>query len=364
MKTFFKMVKYELIRISRNKVVLTMLLSFSIILLLILSLVQVDTKNYPIAIFTDGVDIQEVGVMDVIENNIQLKRVTIVDNKEEGLNLIKRGKACFFICLQAGETADNTTAVFYYDQTSILGRSIKNEISDAKNQYAYETINEFLNNYGITLNESYFKLVTFQPSNSKKVTIKQMPFAMEVGTCVSIVLMFGLAYSMSKDNETGVSKNLSYIPFGTNRYLMSKVVPYCLLGIAQLSTLYIIGALFFKIKFETNLLIVILITSVFILAVIGLSLIFSMLKSQIATTFVDMLTIVLPVFMLTMIYVQASPIMLQIILYLCPIIPFVSLLNAMMFSGVIIWWQAGVLLLQAIIYYLIAMLILKRRIKE
>lgn len=364
MKTFFKMVKYELIRVSRNKVVLTMLLSFSIILLLILSFVQVDTKNYPIAIFTDGVDIQEVGVMDVIEENIKLKRVTIVDSKEEGLKLIKKSKVCFFICLQAGENVDDTTAVFYYDQTSTVGRTIKNNISDAKNEYAYVTINEFLNDYGIKLKESYFQLVTFEPASTKEVNIKQMPFAMEVGICVSIVLMFGLAYSMSRDNETNVSKNLSYMPVGTNRYLMSKVVPYYLLGITQLSVLYIIGGLFFKIRFETNLLLMILLTSVFILAVISLSLIFSMLRSQIATIFIDMLTIVLPMFILTMIYVQASPIIMQIALYCFPVVPFVSLLNGMMFNGVILWWQVGVLLTQAIAYYLIAMLILKRRVKE
>ena len=363
MKTFFKMVKYELIRDCRNKVVLTMLLSFSIILLLILSFVQIDTKNYPIAIFTDGVDIQEVGVMDVIEQNVKLNRVNFVDSKEEGLKLIRKNKVCFFICLQAGETVEETTAVFYYDQTSTVGRTIKNNISDAKNEYAYVTITQFLSDYGITLKESYFQLVTFEAASNKEVNIKQMPFAIEVGVCVSIVLMFGLAYSMSRDNETNVSKNLTYMPVGVNRYLMSKVLPYCLLGVTQLAVLYTIGGLFFKIRFETNLLLMILLTSVFILATIGLSLIFSMLKSQIATIFIDMLTIVLPMFILTMIYVQASPVIIQIALYCFPVVPFVNLLNGMMFNGVILWWQIGILAIEAILYYLIAMAILKRRVK-
>lgn len=364
MKTFLKMLKYETIRVTRNKVVLTMLLSFSIILLLILSLVQVDTKNYPIAIFTDGVDIQEVGVMDVIEENIQLKRVAFVNSKDEGLNLIKKGKVCFFICLEAGENADDTTAVFYYDQTSTIGRTIKGNISEAKNEYAYNTITEFLSDNGITLKESYFQLITFEAASSKDVNIKQMPFAIEVGICVSIVLMLGLAYSMSRDNETNVSKNLSYMPVGTNRYLMSKVIPYALLGIVQLLVLYIIGGALFKISFECNFFVMLLLTSVFIFAVIGLGLIFSMLKSQIATIFIDMLTIILPMFVLTMIYVQASPVMMQIVLYSFPVVPFVNLLNGMMFNGVILWWQIGVLLIQAVVYYLIAMLILKRRTKE
>lgn len=364
MKTFFKMVKYELIRVSRNKVVLTMLLSFSIIMLLTLSFVQVDTKNYPIAIFTDGMDIQEVGVMDVIEDNIQLKRITLVDSKEEGLRLIKKGKVCFFIYLQAGENVDDTTAIFYYDQTSAVGRTIKNNVSDAKNKYAYDTITEFLGNHGIKLKESYFQLVTFEPAGNKEVNIKQMPFAMEVGICVSIVLMFGVAYSMSRDNETNVSKNLLYMPVGSNRYLMSKVVPYFVLGFLQLLVLYGMGALFFKIDFEINLFLVLILTSAFVLSVISMGLIFSLFKSQIATIFIEMLTIVLPMFVLTMIYIQASPLVVQIALYCFPVVPFVSLLNGMMFNGVILWWQIGILLVQSVVYYLIAMFILKRRVKE
>ncbi|MFQ6724399.1 MAG: ABC transporter permease [Clostridia bacterium] len=364
MKTFFKMIKYEAMRVVRNKVVLTMLLSFSIILLLIISFVQVDTKNYPIAIFTDGVDINDVGVMDVIEENIQFNRVTFVDSKEEGLKLVKRGRVCFFICLDAGENLDDTTAVFYYDQSSTIGRTVKNNVSDAKNEFAYDTITEFLDKYGIKLKESYFQLVTFEPTSTNTIEVTQVPFAMEVGICVAIVLMFGLAYSMSRDNETNVSKNLSYMPVGTNRYLMSKVVPYYLLGFAQLVVLYSMGSLFFKIHFQINILLAMLLTSVFVLAVIAMGLIFSLLKSQIATIFIDMLTIVLPMFILTMVYVQATPIFVQILLYCFPVVPFVRLLNGMMFNGVILWWQIGVLLVQVVVYYLIAMLILKRRVKE
>lgn len=364
MKTFFKMIKYELIRVSRNKVVMTMLLLFSIILLLTLSAVQVNTKNYPVAIFTDGINIEEAGVIDVIEENIQFKNVAYVDSPEEGLKFLKKGKVCFFICLKAGETLEDTTAVFYYDQTSTIGRTIKNKVSEAKNEYAYQTITQFLSDCGITLKESYFQLVTFEAASSKEVDVKQVAFAMEVGICVSIVLMFGLAYSMSRDNETSVSKNLSYMPVGTNRYLMSKVVPYCLLGIIQLLILYLMGMICFKIHFEINVLLVLLLTSVFVFAVISAGLIFSLLKSQIATIFIEMLTIVLPMFIMTMVYIQATPIIMQILLYCFPVVPFVNVLNGMMFNGIIIWWQLAVLLIQAVVYYLIAMCILKRRVKE
>lgn len=364
MTTFFKMMKYELKRVFRNKAVFVMLICFAVILFLGLSAVNVDTKSYPLAIYTDGVQLDEVQVMDLVEEHLQLERVTFVDSQEKGLDLIKRGKVCFFICLQAGEEIENTTATFYYDQTSTVGRTIKNKLSETKSQYAYDTLNSILDEYGVKLKENYFQLVSFAPASDREVNIKQMPFAMEVAICVSIILTLGLAYSMSRDNETNVSKNLTYMPVGVNRYLLSKVVPYFLLGVAQLVVLFAMGGLLFKIDFETNVLIMIVLSSSFVLAAIGLSLIFSMFKSQIATIFLGMLTVVLPMFVMTMIYIQASPIIAQVLLHCFPVVPIVSIINAMMFNGVILWWQVGVLLIQSIVYYLIAMLILKRRVKE
>ena len=364
MKTFLKMMKYELKRVCRNKIVLTMLLTFSIVLVLLLSFMQATPKNFSIALYTDGVNIEESSVLDIIGSEINLNKVTIVDSEEEGLNLIKKGKVCFFIRVKSGEVPEESTAIFYYDQTSIVARSIKNNIEEIKNEYAYYTLLDFLYNYGITLKEFYFQPMVFEPAIKKEVSIKQMPYAMEVGTCISIILMFGLAYSMSRDNETNVSKNLSYMPVGTNRYLWAKIIPYFILGVVQLMALYIIGILFFKIQFETNFFIVLGLTSTYVLAVIALSLIFSMLKSQIATIFLDMIMIIFPLFEMTMVYLQVMPFYIQFLLNCCPLVPFISLLNAMMFNGVILWKQVGILLVQSIIYYLIAILIIKRKVKE
>ena len=137
-KQFFKMVKYELIRVSRNKVVFSMLLFFCALLLLILSYVQVNTKEFPIAIYTDGVVIEDANVMDVINENIETNRITYVNSKEEGLNLMRKNKVSFFIYLNKGETKDEITAVFYYDQANSVARTVASGLVDAKNEYAFD----------------------------------------------------------------------------------------------------------------------------------------------------------------------------------------------------------------------------------
>ncbi len=364
-KQFFKLVGYETKRVARNKFVFAMLLIFSIVLLLILSFVQVNTRSYPIAVYTDGVNLEESGVVDLIEENLATSKITYVDSKQEGIDMIKTSSACFFICLVAGEDEDDqTTAIFYYDQSNSIGRSVASSLQDAKNKYTYEATNEFLSNYGITLNETYFDLISFESANERKVSLRQMPFAVEVACCVSIILMLGVAYSFARDNETQVSRNISYIPVGVNRYLLSKIVPYFVLGILEISVMYLLGMLFFKIHFQINLLLVILLSSFFILAVIMLGLLFSLFKSQIATISLDMLVVILPIFISVVVYIQACPIYIQILLYLIPTTPFITFLNCMMFNGVVLWWNIPIFISQIVIYYLIAVFVMKKRTQE
>jgi ABC-2 type transport system permease protein len=355
------MIKYELIRVARNKVVFTMLLLFCTALLLVLSYVQMNTKSFPIAVYTDGVEIKDANVMNVINENMDTSRITYVDSREEGLKLIRNNKVTFFICLDKGSEKDEITAIFYYDQSNVVARSTASGLVDAKNKYAYDTISNFLLQYGISINESYFELISFEPASGKSISIRQMPFAMEVATCVSLVLMLGLAYSLARDNETQVSKNISYLPIGINKYLLSKIFPYFLLGIFQLILMLVLGSICFGIKFEINIFAIVGLSLIFIISVLTLSSLISTSKSQIAAIFLDMLIILLPLFISTVVYVQACPMYIQVILNCLPMTPFIVFLNALIYNGVVLWRYVFIFIAQTIVYYFFAQLILKKR---
>ncbi len=315
-KQFFNLVKYETKRVMRNKVLFTMLLSFSIVLLLFLSFIQVSTSSYSIAIFTDGVDMKEVGVIELIDENLPTSKITYVDSKKEGIDMVKTNSVCFFICLVPGEEVDQPTAIFYYDQSNFIGQSVADSLKNEKNKYTYEKTNEFLSRYGITLNKTYFDLISFEHASNNSISIAQRTFSVELACCTSLVLMLGLAYSLARDNETQISKNIAYIPVGINRYLLSKIVPYFVLGMVQISLIYIIGQVFFDIQYQINIFVIILLSSFYILAIIMLGLLFSLIKSQIATVSLDMLVIFLPTFVSLVVYLQACPIYLQVSLIL------------------------------------------------
>lgn len=363
-KQILKMVKYELIRIFRNKFVFAMLLLFCTVLLLALALVQFNTKSFPLAIYSDGINLEEAKVMEVIEKTLDADRITYVDSEEEGIKLVKKNRVSFFICLDRGKGNDEVTATFYYDQSNFVAKDVADNLIDAKNEYSYKAISDFLMQYGITLNKSYFELISFKQISDDVVTIRQRSFAIEVACCIGLVMMLGLAYSISRDNETQVSKNIAYLPVGIHKYMLSKIIPYFLLGIIQMTIMFILGNIFFDINFATNFFVVLLLSSLFVLSILLLASVFSMLKSQIAAVFIDMLLVLLPVFVSTIVYVQACPAYIQFILNCFPITPFISFLNSMIFSGVIIWEYIVIFFIQSIIYYIVAINILKKRIRD
>lgn len=359
MKEFLKIVKYEFIRLTRNKLVLGLLLFFSIILLFILSFSSVKDNNYKIALYKDGLSQEVVDEFISTYPTFNSNNLIEVDNKEAGIKLVNKAKAQLFVCLNASTSP--ATAVVFYDGSSYVGKSIKGNLTDKKNEYAYKHIKEFLSEYGIEINEASFETLTFESTTRDKITSKQLPFMLEIACCVSIIIMFGLAYSIARDNETKVSKNLNFMPIGVNKYLFSKAIPYFLLGTFEIILLYGMGAIFFDIHYRVNFFVLLLFSLLFILATVMLGIVFSLFKNQISTVLFDMLTILLPIFIISSSFIKNFPFILQMLFYAFPITAFSSLGSPLIFNNVLLWEYVGMLICQIVVYYLIAFMLVKHR---
>lgn len=362
MKRFLKLIKYEFKRITRNKLVMSMLLGFSIVVLMVLSLVNVDKKSVPVAVYLDGESIENIEIFDIVEEEINIEKIVYVSSKDEGLSKLRKNDVCLYIEIDSDTTP--VSATFYYDSSSSIGRSIKGNLSEKQSEYTYKATNEFLEGFGIKINEAYFKGISFKSSTKTKVQPKQVAFAIEVASVISIILMFGLAYSMSRDNETKISKNLAYMPFGIHEYLWSKIIPYFVLGLIEFVMVYFIGKFAFNINFQANILLLSTVFILFSLSTISLGLLFSCSKSQISTIFLDMIVILIPIFALLMTFIPLLPFVFRIILYLMPISSFVPLISGMIYSGVVIWEYFIILLVLMILYYFVTVYVMKRKIRK
>lgn len=360
LKSFFSVVKLESIRIFRNRYIFLFLLLFPSVMILILGSLNVQ-NNYKVAVNYSGLG-GEAFVSEIISQNIPAENIMEVNSDEEGKNLLKNGTVSLYILFNA--QTQPVTATFYYDSSSNAGATIKEKFKNMQNEYAYQTITEFLSTYGITVNNEYFHSIEFQPYNNEEITFDQRFFITEIGTFLSIILLFGMAYSVARDNETGVYRQVAYTPLGLNKYLLSKAFPYLVLGLFQSVIMLLMGAFYFNIAFKANVLLILLFMFLFVCSTVFLGLLISQFKYQIITAFFAMIIILLPMFALRLFDIDSYPFFVKVILHSFPLSSFMNLLKFIIFNGIVKIIDVIILLLQSAVFYLSVYFILKKRVRK
>lgn len=234
------------------------------------------------------------------------------------------------------------------------------ELRKEQLKYTYESLKAFLDHYHISINENYFNFVSFEPIQDTIIDYKQRTMPITAGF-VAIVIMFGLAYSMARDNETNVIKQICYTPISVNKYLLSKTMPFLILGMIQACALMLLGSFAYGVVYQTNGFLIYLMYILFILASLGLGLIFSSLKNQTTATFATMIAIMLPLLLSFFGFIKSFPIIVKIFAYFFPLTPFLQLYTQMSFNGVISVYNFIILIVQTIAYYVIAYFLARKK---
>ena len=359
-KSFSSMVKFETKRVLRNKVVITMLLLFAVFFVILTSFLTNINYSVQVAVFTNGNNLSDIEYFEIFEKNMTSDEIVEVESVEDGFEMVKKGEASLFVVFTGDDEVEGVDV--YYDRTTPASLVIKDNILRQKDQYAYQMISEYLEEYGIKINKEYFDLINVKSIG--EVSHSQLPFMSVVGVAISLVLMLGLAYSVAKDNETNIAKNTMYWPIGINKFMLSKLVPYILLGILELAIVLLLGVLLIDLQLEMNYFLIVLLSIPFIISTSTLGLLFNNLKNQISVIFCALLAILIPTFVLSSIMFFGLPTYLQVFLNFVPLTPFVLLINGMVYNGLILWKYFVVLLFQSISFYLISYLITKKKIRS
>jgi ABC-type multidrug transport system permease subunit len=304
----------------------------------------------------------DAAVLQLLSENVSEENIIKVGSDEEGFDLLKCGKVSFFISIDA--STNPPKAVFYYDSSSMTGAAVKKRFENIQNEYAYETLAEFLKSKGIILNDNYFHLIEFKSYDGNNISSNQIMFVNETGAFLSIILLFGMIFSIARDNETGVYRQAAYTPIGINKYLLSKALPYLALGIIQSAVMILLGAYYFDISYKANAFIIFLFMFMFVYCTVFLGLLISQSRYQIITAFVSMVIILLPVFALFVNGIDGYSPFIELILYCFPLTSYLSLIKYIIFNGVINVVSIVILLLQSAVFYFSAAAVLKKRVSK
>lgn len=372
LKTFFKMIQYEIIKLSRNKLLFIFLIVFPVVMSVTISSIKLETKNdgggnssgangskeVVATLFVDGELGEDSEIFNMLDEYYSSSSVAVVQSYSEGLDALRRGDVYFFIHLDA--TGEPANAVFYYDSATNAGNMLVAELTKKQLKETYKGLKNFLADFGIAINDDYFNIIDFKPLQGNRIPYKQIMIPIS-SSFISVIIMFGLAYLMARDNETNVYKQIAYTPISTNKYLLSKAVPFLVMGVLQAIALLLIGKYVFGVAYQVNFFIILLNYILFIFANTSLGLVFSSLKNQTTATFTTMISILLPLIATSLAYVKSYPFIIQAVLYAFPLTPFIQMFSIMTFNGVVVVKYVVILVAQTIGYYTIAYFLARKK---
>ncbi len=183
-----------------------------------------------------------------------------------------------------------------------------------------------------------------------------------IAIIMSIIGTLLTALVVAREWERGTMETILSTPIRMPEMLLAKLVPYFLLGLCSMTLCVFLSITLFAVPFRGSYLIMLLSTSVFLLAALGLGLLISTLaRNQFVASQVSIITGFLPAFVLSgfVFEINSMPWLIQVITYLLPPRYFVTLLQSNFLSGIIwelVFLNVSIMLLIAFFFLGLALL--------
>jgi ABC-2 type transport system permease protein len=115
-----------------------------------------------------------------------------------------------------------------------------------------------------------------------------------IAVIMTLSLMAIMSMAVVRERESGTLEQLFITPIRPAEYLIGKVVPYALLACVQMTIIALGGALWFRVPFAGNLLLVLVGLLLFMLISIGLGLLISLASNTRAQAIQLVMFVMLP----------------------------------------------------------------------
>lgn len=161
-----------------------------------------------------------------------------------------------------------------------------------------------------------------------------------IAIIMSLIGTLLTALVVAREWERGTMETILSTPIRISEMLLAKLLPYFLLGLGSMTLCVSLSILLFDVPFRGSYLVLLLSTSVFLLAALGLGLLISSTtRNQFVASQISIMTGFLPAFVLSgfIFEINSMPWAIQVITYLLPPRYFVTLLQSSFLSGAV--WE-------------------------
>jgi ABC-2 type transport system permease protein len=285
MRTIFYLIRKEFLQIFRNKFISRAIFAVPIVQMLILvPAITFEIKHINLCIIDNDFSTESRGLINKLEGSTFFHVVFSTWSEKEADNMLHRNKCNMILNIPSG-----------FEKDMLNGRPSKlmatiDAVNASTAQLSWAYLNGVINDYnGEIMLESSTVIPAARPSVidvTNRYWYNEMlnyKYYMLPGILVILVTAIGFllaGLNMVREKEIGTIEQINVTPIRKHQFIIAKMVPFLLIGLADLALGLIIGKVTFNIPFEGNILVMFLGSTFFLIAILGLALFISTLSGS------------------------------------------------------------------------------------
>jgi ABC-2 type transport system permease protein len=280
MRTLLFLIRKEFLQIFRNKLISRAVFAVPILQMLVLvPAVTFEIKNVRIAVVDTDRSVESGRLVNMLNGSEFFIVKGYAGSVDEAMQLMHRNKCDVILNFPSGFGRDTGSG----DGAQL--QVLVNAINAVAAQLSWAYLNGVIREYNISLAEGQGASALMQVMPSVDIASRywynemlNYKYYMLPGILVILVTAIGFLMSglnMVREKETGTIEQINVTPVKKYQFILSKMIPFLLIGLVDLSLGLLIGRLAFSIPFEGSLAVLFLGAIVFLVGILGLALFIS-----------------------------------------------------------------------------------------
>jgi ABC-2 type transport system permease protein len=284
MRTILYLIRKEFLQIFRNKFISKAIFAVPIVQMLILvPAVTFEIKNVILTVVDKDLTPESRGLVSKLEGSTFFRVAGSTFSENQANDLLHRNKCSMVIQIPSGFGKDISTG----QPGKLLATVDAINASSAQLSWAY--LMGVIRDYNADLIKKNINVIPVAPVPVISVTNRywyneelNYKFYMLPGILAILVTAIGFllaGLNMVREKEIGTIEQINVTPVRKHQFIIAKMVPFLLIGLADLALGLLIGKVAFNIPFEGSVLLMFCGSSLFLIAVLGLALFISTFSS-------------------------------------------------------------------------------------
>jgi ABC-2 type transport system permease protein len=280
MRTILYLLRKEFIQIFRDKVIGKAIFAVPIVQMLILvPAVTFEIKNVKLGVIDRDLTTESRQLVTQLEGSSFFKVRHATFSEEEANSLMHKGKCDIILQIPSGfgkELGNSNPARLLVSVNAI-------NASSAQLSWAY--LNGVIRDYNANILAENISGNSFSPAPQIHVTnrywyneLLNYKYFMLPGILGILVTAIGFllaGLNLVKEKEIGTIEQINVTPVKKYHFILSKMIPFLIIGLIDLALGLLIGKLFFNIPFEGSIALLFLGSAIFMVGILGLALLIS-----------------------------------------------------------------------------------------